>query len=450
MKAITIFLLALFVPALSFGQQAAIGDGGASKQQDPPLSVNSPLSHLNAGGLEKAAFIPPFQCPQFFYYQNGSSASFTYHTQNLPTSEWATKVTIPAPPAGTPALVCTVWTVKLDFELLNASITAKDTIKIFVREAFSPYADVYNTWFLARAGLNQGNFEIDPPVVPPFNVRSIVNVTGSRREFLIGFKVVGDSAHQVKFKYTTPSLYTFAPRSFKFATRTSLVPVSTAIGISADMVFETRICCDFPIPVELSTFNAVVESDAVQLQWRTESETNNYHFEVQRARSAEGPWESRGFLPGHGTTVLPQEYRFRDAFSLAEFTAGEAPVYWYRLRQRDFDGSTSEFPPIQVLLTDLASSGFELSPAYPNPMSLSVHDQLTVRYRVAEESPVRVSVHDMLGREIAVLADQFHQAGMYQTAWSPDRYDGVLRSGQYFIRMQAGSFTGTQKVSLLR
>jgi hypothetical protein len=444
-------LLLLLLPALSMGQSVAVVDGDATPEQDPLLSVYSPFAHLSTGALTKSsAAPPPFACPYFFYYQNGSSASFAYHTEDVPTADWATKVTLPAPSSGVPALVCTVWTVKLDFELLNASITAKDTIRIFVREAFSPYADIFSTWFLARAGINQGNYEIDPPLVPPYQVRAIMNVTNSRRDFLIGFRIVGDSSHQVKFKFTTPSLYSTSPRSYKFTTRTSLLPASMAVGTSVDQVFEARICCDFPIPVELSTFNAVVESDAVRLFWRTETETNNYNFEVLRSRGPDGPWESRGFLPGHGTTSIPQEYRFRDPFSLADFGPAEAPVFWYRLMQRDFDGTTADFPPIQVHVADIASSGFELSPVYPNPVSLSVHEHMAVRYRVAQESSVRISVHDMLGREVAVLADQLHPAGVFETAWFPDRYSDGLNSGQYFVRMQAGSFNSVQKVSIIR
>jgi hypothetical protein len=445
MKATTLFLLMLLVPALSFGQTAAIGDGGASQQQDPQLSVLSPFAHLSTGNMAKSAAKAPFVCPYFLYYQNGASASFAYHTENLPTSDWATKVSVQ-----TSATVCTVWSVKLDFELLNASITAKDTIRIFVREAFSPYADIYNTWYLARVGQNQGFYEIDPPLVPPYNIRPIMNITNQRKDFLIGFRIRGDSAHQVKFKYTTPSMYPNFPRSFKFATRTSLIPASTAVGISVDQVFEARLCCDFPIPVELSAFSAMVESDAVRLIWRTETETNNYNFEVQRARGPEGPWESRGFLPGHGTTTIPQEYRFRDPFTLSDFVPGEAPVYWYRLMQRDYDGAMNDFSPIQVHVADIASSGFELSPVYPNPVSLSVHEYLSARYRVAEETHVRVSVHDILGRELAVLTDQFHPAGVFETAWYPDRYSDALHSGQYFLRMQAGSFHGVQKISIVR
>ncbi|MDX9759198.1 MAG: T9SS type A sorting domain-containing protein [Bacteroidota bacterium] len=448
MKALPCFLLLLLlVPALSFAQRTDNRTDAADIPQAPLLSSDSPFSHLSTERLNKstAAAKAPFVCPYFLYYQNGPGAQFVYHTEDVPTSDWATKVSVQ-----TTATVCTVWAVKLDFELLNANMTAKDTIRIFVREAFPPYTEIFSTWYLARVGTNSGYYEIDPPLVPPYQIRAIMNITNQRKDFLLGFRILGDSLHDVKFKYTTPSLYPNYPRSFKFATSTSLIPASTAVGQSVDQVFEARLCCDFPIPVELSTFSATVEHDAVRLFWRTETETNNYHFEVQRALAPDGPWESRGFVPGHGTTTIPQEYHFRDPYALTEFGPGAPPVYWYRLMQHDYDGARNDFTPIQVHVADIAASGFELSPVYPNPVSLSVHEFMAARYRIVEAGHVRISVHDLLGRELAVLTDQMHPVGVFETAWYPDRYNDALRSGQYFLRMQVGAFNAVQRFSIVR
>lgn len=402
--------------------------------------VDSPLSHLTADQFRKTA-LPGGICPLFFYYQN-QTPSYYFHEENLPTSEWA--MWAPAISPLTQASVCTVWTVRLDFELLNAPATAKDTIKIFVRNGNPPYNSIYNTYFIARSGQNQGNFEIDPPVVPPFNVRSIMNAPFP--PLLIGFKVVGDSTHKVKFRFTTPSLSSSPHHSYKFTSPTTISPASTVLGVSVDFVFESRICCDKYIPVELSTFNALLATDAVQLHWRTETETNNFSFEVLRAPSREGPWDSRGFLAGHGTTTEPQEYEYRDRLT-AEDRSLLGSELWYRLVQRDFDGTKYEYAPIQVMLGNLAESGFEMFPAYPNPMRMSDGGVARIRYRVPEQAIVRISVHDALGRELAVLSDNMHEAGIYENVWYPQ--DRSRASGQYFIRMQAGTTVQTQKLSVI-
>ena len=421
--------------------------GSGQDQFSPKLEAFSPFSHIPALQPLKKAALTPFLCAPFLYYQNSPSATKYYHTESVPTSQWAAKLTL----STTQAKRCTVWTVLINFELLNASAQSKDTIRIFVRSGSAPYTQIFSTWFIARPGMNQGLYEIDPPLVPPFNIRSIIYNNGNPLpDIMVGYQVVGDPSHSVKWEFTTPSLFTFPPRSYRFLTPTSIQPASLAVGTSVDWVFKAMLCCDFPIPVEMSVFDAQVLRSAVQLHWRTESETNNYHFEVLRSRNLEGPWESRGFVPGHGTTTEPQEYSYVDGFSLNAFAPGEAPVYWYRLRQTDFDGTANQTPPIQVQLTDLENSGFALSSVYPNPVSYTSDSYAVVRYQVPRESNVSVVVYDALGRNVATLADYTHQAGVYETAWFPRSSGETLQSGAYFIRMQSGSWSTVQKVALVR
>ena len=125
-----------------------------------------------------------------------------------------------------------------------------------------------------------------------------------------------------------------------------------------------------------------------------------------------------------------------------------APVYFYRLRQTDFDGTTYDYAPVQVHMSDLSSMQFSLEAAYPNPLNLAVTDNARFRYQVPQQSAVRISVHDALGRELAVLTDYVHDAGIHETAWYPG--NDVLRSGSYFVRMQANGKTLTRKIAVIR
>jgi hypothetical protein len=59
---------------------------------------------------------------------------------------------------------------------------------------------------------------------------------------------------------------------------------------------------------------------------------------------------------------------------------------------------------------------------------------------------VRLSVFDMLGREVAVVANEKREAGYHEV-----KFDGAgLSSGVYFYRLQAGDFVQTRKLLLLR
>jgi hypothetical protein len=66
--------------------------------------------------------------------------------------------------------------------------------------------------------------------------------------------------------------------------------------------------------------------------------------------------------------------------------------------------------------------------AYPNPLTEAV----TLSYALPEAGPVRLAVYDLLGREVAVLADGMQPMGRHEA-----RLDG-LAAGVYVVRMEAG------------
>lgn len=84
-------------------------------------------------------------------------------------------------------------------------------------------------------------------------------------------------------------------------------------------------------PVELGEFSVQRKGFDVLLQWRTETETRNFGFEVQRS-SDETVFRSIGFVAGAGSTTERKHYEFSDHFKGAA---------WYRLRQIDIDGTST-------------------------------------------------------------------------------------------------------------
>ena len=67
-----------------------------------------------------------------------------------------------------------------------------------------------------------------------------------------------------------------------------------------------------PVPVELSFFKADVNKDKVVLTWQTESESNNFGFEIQ-CRFSEATFEKIVFIKGSGTSSQPLHYSFEDS-----------------------------------------------------------------------------------------------------------------------------------------
>jgi len=91
--------------------------------------------------------------------------------------------------------------------------------------------------------------------------------------------------------------------------------------------------------------------------------------------------------------------------------------------------------------TNLVTS-FELSQNYPNPFNPST----SIEYALPQKSRVQLDVYDVLGRKVMTLVDKYEVAGKYKVEFNAAK----LASGVYFYRLQAGSFTKTMKLLLLK
>ena len=88
-----------------------------------------------------------------------------------------------------------------------------------------------------------------------------------------------------------------------------------------------------------------------------------------------------------------------------------------------------------------------LNPPHPNPTA----GRTTVAFRLAEPAHVTLTVHDLLGREVARLVDAARPAGEHAVTWDGgDGSGGGLGAGVYLVRLRAGDETRTRKVLLLR
>jgi flagellar hook assembly protein FlgD len=88
-----------------------------------------------------------------------------------------------------------------------------------------------------------------------------------------------------------------------------------------------------------------------------------------------------------------------------------------------------------------------LDPSYPNPFRLST----TVGFRLPAPARVKLTVHDVAGRRVAVLLDETRGAGLHQVEWNGRNDAGEkVHSGIYFYRLDAGKRIQVRKVVLVR
>ena len=85
---------------------------------------------------------------------------------------------------------------------------------------------------------------------------------------------------------------------------------------------------------------------------------------------------------------------------------------------------------------------FRLDQNYPNPFNPST----TIKFELPKSSVVRLTVYDMIGREVALLMNETRDAGVYE-----EKFDASnLSTGVYLYRLQAGSYVETRKLCLVR
>lgn len=90
---------------------------------------------------------------------------------------------------------------------------------------------------------------------------------------------------------------------------------------------------------------------------------------------------------------------------------------------------------------------FELFQNYPNPSNPGT----LIKYALPQESNVKLVIYNILGQKVRVLVEDLQEPGYYTISWNGKNEQGsTVGSGIYFYHIQAGDFTKTAKMSLLK
>jgi len=102
---------------------------------------------------------------------------------------------------------------------------------------------------------------------------------------------------------------------------------------------------------------------------------------------------------------------------------------------------------VNVSITDLGENPsnpivFRLYENYPNPFNPST----TLRYSIPEGTFTSIKIYNSLGAEVATLVNETKPAGSYEVKFNASD----LSSGIYYYTLQAGSFSETKKMILMK
>jgi photosystem II stability/assembly factor-like uncharacterized protein len=85
---------------------------------------------------------------------------------------------------------------------------------------------------------------------------------------------------------------------------------------------------------------------------------------------------------------------------------------------------------------------FSLYQNYPNPFNPNTN----IKFNLPKSSYVKLTIYDILGKEVAVLVNENLNAGSYIVDWNASDYP----SGIYFYRLVTGDFVGVKKMLLVK
>jgi len=170
--------------------------------------------------------------------------------------------------------------------------------------------------------------------------------------------------------------------------------------------------------------------------------------------------------PGEPVYDASQNNWVKEEISLANYTSSPIKI---RFRLRTDNNTTRDgwyLDDISVFIytipVDVSGNSepvysFSLAQNYPNPFNPGTKIKYTIPSNgKGEMSNVVLKIYDVLGNEVVTLVNEEKPAGSYEVEFSAKgRYASggnasALSSGIYFYKLQAGSFTETKKMLLMK
>ena len=119
----------------------------------------------------------------------------------------------------------------------------------------------------------------------------------------------------------------------------------------------------------------------------------------------------------------------------------------YRIVALELSTPDGTYIPVTLRPAESIPTGYALDQNYPNPFNPDTR----ISFALPSSGSIRLIVYNVLGREVRTLVSSNLNAGQHTVIWDGRDNEGMTAaSGVYFYRLEAGDYTMTRKMMLLK
>ncbi len=213
------------------------------------------------------------------------------------------------------------------------------------------------------------------------------------------------------------------------------------------------------LPVQLSSFTTLSSDKGVLVSWRTETEVGNVGFSIYRSEKKDGSYTKIASVGGAGNSAMPIDYQFVDK----EVKIGK--TYFYYIEDIDIVGERTKSEIIKIVVSSVPKEvvppvklvrpipkEFRLLQNYPNPFN----PETWIPYQLAFDAQVIMRIYNARGNLVRITNLGKRAAGVYISKHNAAYWDGKdntgehVSSGVYFYQLEAGKFSATRKMIIIK
>jgi len=206
----------------------------------------------------------------------------------------------------------------------------------------------------------------------------------------------------------------------------TLTGLSAVSDLAGDWAFAD--INDSPLPVMLSSFDAKLVSEGIELQWVTESEINNLGYEIWKSDNEFdqyrllSDYHTNELLKGKGNSSSQNNYEYIDNDIMMDDT------YYYKLYSVDYNGFKTEFGPIKIEVSaDIFPEKYIISDNYPNPFNPTTY----INIEHSHSLNIELEIYNVLGERIYSESIKRMTPGTTMLQWNANN----MSTGIYYYKL---------------